>query len=444
MLLKFELENWTSFRDRTVFSCVATREKRHRGRLPRVQKFRMSVLPVAAIFGGNASGKTNFFRALAFARNFVVQGTKPDLAIPVKSFLLDKSFVSSATRFSFELLIDELVYELTFVVDTNNVLKESVTRISSAGETVLYERQGKAICFDGSLKSQKDSEQYLNFIHKGTRANELFLTKSVAQDVAMLKPVYTWFRDQLELIDPDTSFELFNLLVDEASPLANPVCSALAELDTGITGLTTKNVSLEDLGFPDKLYEDIRQKTKAGNTVLVKNHPRSEHYLLSTDSSGVMTAGRLVTLHSRADGSTIEFDLRNEADGTKRAIDLLPAFCILGNPGSNQVFVIDELDRSLHSLLTRKLLATYLQSCTATSRSQLIFSTHDLLLMDQDLLRRDEMWVAERGNDGCSTLYSFSEFAEMRYDKDIRRSYLQGRLGGIARLLYDKPSLPVS
>ena len=86
-------------------------------------------------------------------------------------------------------------------------------------------------------------------------------------------------------------------------------------------------------------------------------------------------------------------------------------------------------------MLTRRLLEAYLASCSAGSRSQLLLTTHDVLLMDQQLLRRDEMWVAERKPTGSSTLVSFAEYKDVRYDKDIRKSYLQGRLGGIPRIL---------
>ena len=127
--------------------------------------------------------------------------------------------------------------------------------------------------------------------------------------------------------------------------------------------------------------------------------------------------------------------MQQESDGTHRTIDLLPAFLEMADAGSNKVFVIDELDRSMHTLLTRSLLEKYLSGCGPLCRSQLLFTTHDVLLMDQELMRRDEMWVAERDRDGSSTLFSFSEYKDVRNDKDIRKSYLQGRLGGIPRIL---------
>src|SRR5664279_751886 len=118
-------------------------------------------------------------------------------------------------------------------------------------------------------------------------------------------------------------------------------------------------------------------------------------------------------------------------------MDLLPAFLSVANPASRRVYVVDELDRSLHTLLTRSLLESYLGCCSANSRAQFIFTTHDALLMDQHLLRRDEIWVTERRKDGSSALFSFSEFKDARKDNDIRKSYLQGRLGGVPRIFLD-------
>ena len=100
-----------------------------------------------------------------------------------------------------------------------------------------------------------------------------------------------------------------------------------------------------------------------------------------------------------------------------------------------KIYLIDELDRSLHTLLSQKLIGFFHASCSNNSRSQLILSTHDLLLMDQDIFRRDEMWVTERNTDGSSKLFSFSEYKELRNDKNLRKSYLQGRLGGIPKIL---------
>ena len=146
---------------------------------------------------------------------------------------------------------------------------------------------------------------------------------------------------------------------------------------------------------------------------------------------GELVARRLTTIHQGRDGQEIQFEMSQESDGSLRVIDLLPAFMDLADARTDRVYVIDEIDRSLHSLLVRQLLELFLESCSASTRSQLLFTTHDLLTMDQDLLRRDEMWVMERNLYGESALISFNEYKGIRSDKDIRKSYLQGRLGGV-------------
>jgi len=174
-------------------------------------------------------------------------------------------------------------------------------------------------------------------------------------------------------------------------------------------------------------------------TMRILTGPGNERFIV-TRKNGELLAKKLITYHPNLDGTESKFEMSQESDGSQRVIDLLPAFLMLSAAKSTKVIVIDEVDRSLHTVLTRRLLEMYLSSCSPESRAQLLFTTHDVLLMDQDLLRRDEMWVAERNADGVSNLFSFSEYKDVRYDKDIRKSYLQGRLGGIPRLI--SPSIP--
>ena len=98
------------------------------------------------------------------------------------------------------------------------------------------------------------------------------------------------------------------------------------------------------------------------------------------------------------------------------------------------MYVIDEIDRSLHSLLTWQLINAYLECCHADSRSQLLLATHDLLLMDQSLFRRDEIWLTERNREGRSELFSLNDFEGIRNEKDVLESYLRGKFGGIPKL----------
>ncbi|MDR1828871.1 MAG: ATP-binding protein [Methylobacteriaceae bacterium] len=430
MLISFTLENWMSFRDPVTFSMVATRERQHGDRLSKLGKYQTRLLPIAAIYGGNASGKTNFFKGIRFAQNLVVNGTKPDGTIPVEPFRLDTSQVGRPSRLKFELLIDETIYEFSFAMTREAIVEEKLTLVAGTSEKLLYQRREGRTDFDGSLPEK----QFLQFVFKGTRDNQLFLTNAISQKIDTFRPVYNWFKDTLQLVAPDSRFQPFERFFDEADPLYENMNDWLVHLDTGITHLGTEEIPFDNALLPEPLKAALQEDVREGETVHLQNVPLN-HSFVVTRKNGELLARKLVTFHSGGDDTRYKFEFRQESDGSRRVIDLLPAFLELSARGSNKVYLIDEIDRSLHTVLTRRLLEAYLAGCSGETRTQLLLTTHDVLLMDQRLLRRDEMWVTERNAAGASTLLSFSEFKDVRYDKDIRKSYLQGRMGGIPRIL---------
>ena len=428
MLIRFSAENWMSFREQATLSMLASKERQHGERLARIAKYNMRLLPITAIYGGNASGKTNFFQALNFVKEMVVKGTQPDRLIAVEPFRLDPSYADKPSRFIFELLIDGMVYEYSFAATRQRVVAEKLVEITYTQERILFDRKDDLPNFHESLAK----DNFLQFAFQGTRDNQLFLTNSVMQKVDRFKPIYNWFRDTLELIAPDSRFSHFEQFLQEDSPLYKVMNATLSQFDTGIKHLGGKEMPFDNLPFPEGIRTKLQEDIKDGDTVLVMASPMNERFTISR-SDGQLITKKLVAFHQRSDGVEVQFDMTKESDGSKRIIDLLPALLEIGSADSKKVCIIDEIDRSLHTLLTRQLLECYLSQCSANSRAQLLFTTHDVLLMDQDLLRRDEMWVTERDADGNSTIVSFSEYKDVRYDKDIRKSYLQGRLRGIPR-----------
>ncbi|MGM0653627.1 MAG: AAA family ATPase [Bacillota bacterium] len=429
MIISFSIENWMSYFERSTLSMVASRERQHNERVPRASKYALRLLPIASIYGGNASGKTNLFMALNFAKKFVVKGTAPDNLIPVEPFLLGDHENKQPSRFTFELFIDEMIYSFSFTVTRKEVLEEKLVLITSSSEKVLYERSKGKISFESSLKNNL----FLDFAFQGTRENQLFLTNSVSQNVDDFRPVYNWFKDTLQLIAPDSRFGPFEQFIDEEQPLFNCMNEKLMQLDTGIVRLGSEVLSFDNLPLPESVKTRLREEIKEGTTVTIHGVPMKQRYIV-TRKNNKLIAKKLITYHSNTEGKEIKFDIQNESDGSQRVIDLLPAFLDLLNKETSRVYVIDEIDRSLHTHLIKHLLETYLDSCSNESRSQLLFTTHDALLMDQQLLRRDEIWVTERDYFEKSTLFSFSEYKDIRFDKDIRKSYLQGRLGGVPNI----------
>lgn len=435
MLVNFSVENWMSFRDKTPLSMIASAERQHGKRVPKLAKYRTKVLPIAAIYGGNASGKTNLFEALRFARDMITGGVHPDELIPVKTFRLDSKIGETPTRFSFDLLIEGTVFEFSFAATQRTIVEERLVKIASSSEKTLYDRRGSRVDFHKSLAN----DQRLRFAFEGTQDNQLFLTNTVFQKIEAFKPVYDWFEYALLLIAPDTRLGPFSMISAEKDDFYAPMSKILPLLDTGITRLGGEKVPLSSIEMPEEWEAMLQKKLKEGMTFYVKEDQDNGDHIIITREDNRLIARKLVTFHAMPGGVEIKFDAQEESEGSQRIMDLLPAFLSLMAPKSQAVCVIDEIDRSLHALLIRQLVEQYLCGCSGDTRSQLLMTTHNTHLMDQKLLRRDEIWVAERDGFGASSLTCFSEYKDVRYDKDLRKSYLQGRLGGVPRILPEIP-----
>ncbi len=424
MLVEFRVQNWLSFRDEATLSMVASRERQHKERVPRSQKHKLNLLPIAAIYGGNASGKTNLFLALRFVRRLVVHGTQPDQQIHTIPFLLDEEFAEKPTVFSIQLLAGDDLYEYSFSVTKLAVLEET---LASEREGLLFARRnGRPVewCIE-----PEDLDR-LRFIAQGTRSNQLLLHNLIAQNHDMFRPIFNWFRDTLVTLDPTSRYRKFGRLVGTESEWKEKFEELLRGLDTNIDAIGEEVVPIESLMIPKEIL-DQELAELAEDQVLAGDIGPDRFTVSYVDGQPI--ARKLTAIHSSCKGKRVAFGLGMESDGSIRALDLIPAFLQLTELSHPRVYVIDEIGVRFHTHLTRHLLEFYLAACSEESRNQLLFTTHDILQMDQSLLRRDEMWLTERDYQGATTLYSVADFKH-RFDKDLRKQYLQGRLGGVPRL----------
>jgi AAA15 family ATPase/GTPase len=427
MLLRFSVENWMSFRDEATLDMVATREEQHSNHLAPIAKYGLKLLPVAAIYGANASGKSNLIKALAFAQKFITDPPKANAVIPINPFRLSKEPPELPTGFRFEILIGETIYEYRFSVTDDRVVQEELKQINKASEETLFRRlEGKLNPIDQFAENSAS-----RFAFEGTQDNQLYLTNSVSQKLEEFKPLYDWFAKSLFVILPNTRYGQLHEITDDNHPQFGRMTTRLHDLDSGIAAFRQIDIS-PDRTFPKGMIDSIAANLKEGQTLSLG--PLSGEGAFLRRKEGNVIARRLVSVHRSESGEEILFTFSEESDGTRRLLDLLPAFLFLEEELGPSTFVIDELDRSLHPNLTRNLIEHYLAQRTGSSHSQLIFTTHDTQLMTQDIFRRDEIWITERDKFGASKLVAFSEFKDVRKDKDIRRSYLQGRMGGVPRI----------
>ena len=431
MLINFTLNNWKSFRDSTTFSMVATRERQHRETLKDVRSLRASLLSTAVLFGKNAAGKSNLFQALSFCKWFVTRSTQtPNAQIPVNAFRFNTKSKEQATEFAFDLLIDEIKWSYSFAVTTTRVLSEQLECFAKRKGCVSYTRSYNLETDDYTYKygsALKNGQPLLDLIAQMTRPNQLFLTTSVYHNTDFFKPVYQWFNTVLRLISPVDTFSRLDLFTDHDQPSVEHFNAMLEEFQTGITRLKRKRVDLSQLQLPTTSLEHLSQELSDGNVVRISCNGKRLPFVL-TKQNGELLAEELVSVHKlNGTESEVDLPLEEESDGTRRIIDLLPAFMNLAATDQCRVYVIDELDRCLHSSATLNFLKGFRASRTNCKNSQLLFTTHDLQLMDQDLFRRDEIWIALRNiHLETSQVRRFSDIPNLRKDKTLLKSYLDG------------------
>ena len=255
----------------------------------------------------------------------------------------------------------------------------------------------------------------------------LALSHELCAESVIVEHVYRWFAGSLLVISPNTHYLGVEDFCSEGK-LAEMTVAYLQKFDTGIKMLEPRRVELSTL--PTPVVQDLSNNVRVGQVVRVQVAD-GEIFTVKRLTTGVLEVRRIYATHRMTTGGDIPFSMASESDGTRRMLDLIPAFAQLKSPGSRAVYVIDEIDRSLHYLVSRALVDEFIASCTGGTRSQLIFTTHDLLLMDQKLLRRDEMYVVDKSPDGESSLTDLRQFRGVRKDTDVRTRYLEGRFGGI-------------
>lgn len=441
MLIRLSIANHLSFSEPMEFSMCATLERQHSERIFRHGKTGLKLVPVAALFGGNASGKSNFYRSVLFLRRLVLsQPQTADEHIPVEPFRLDDGVSESKpTRFVIEILPDKVVYRLSVAVAREGVVEEQLEEIRGERRILIYSRNRAIGTKETNWRieplqrragSAADRE-FIAFKTRDTLPNQLLLGALRGKKMPVVDEVTTWFSEQLALMLPDSTFKLLEFNLPKIVGLREFCNDALRSADTGVFEIHPETVSWQDFPAPPELKEEIKKKLGDGEITFVLGSDRRRFSV--TCRNGQLHVSRLFTNHKSASGKLVRFELENESEGTLRFMDLLPAFFELVRPGRPKVFIIDELDRSLHSLLTRHLVESYLRLVGPDSRCQLVFTTHDVTLLDQKLLRRDEIWMIEKNPAGMSVLESLGGGGGMRYDRVLQKSYMGGALRGLPR-----------
>lgn len=444
MLIQFSVENFLSFKDKATFSLLATGDKSHPEHLLSNRRSAKSILRTAAIYGANASGKSNLVKAMAYARELILHDTPPDESIPSMPFRL-VSQPNHVSRFQFIFSYHGVEYSYGVKLNPEKILEEFLYGNPKGKEIPYFERitnENNEVEVEFGASLLRGRKAFLEFKAKDTRPNQLFLTSirsgNMKGNVQEIAPVIEWFRNVLTIIQAESSYSNLEIRTHRFQPFKQYLANFLSAADTGICDVSTDEMLLDwerDLPeMPVGIREEIaRSFSKPGDgaanpteyEVRILESSR-QRCLIRENTSGQLVLLRLLLRHQGEHGLTVDFPIEEESDGTSRIIHLIPILFDI-NQDHERVIVIDELDRRLHPHLSRMLVESALN---CPGNHQMIFTSHDTNLLNLDLLRRDEIWFVEKDKQGGSHAYSLAEF-KVRPDLQVEKGYLNGRFGAI-------------
>lgn len=408
MLLQFTVENFRSIKGRVDFSLEASSGKEHPENLVEIGKER--VLKGAAVFGANAAGKSNLFKALTAGIMTVRTSNIRQVGEPllyIHPFAFDKDSVQRATFFEFVFLHEGLKYVYGFSATRRRIETEYLYVYKTAKATTIFERAEEKYRFtNGALKKQLQP-----LVERNTE-NKLFLATSALWNCEETKAPLTWFHHGINTFDQNYESLLFSagqmIEADSDGALEKFMKNILREADVNISGYEYESQELvnPEINIPERLQ---------GLATF-----RQREY-------------RIKTVHEIAgeDGSRVQYklDLTEESRGAQSLFFFSPFIkrALL----TGETLCIDEFDAGLHPMLVSYLVGLFNNPEVNKSNAQLVISTHTVALLDLRKLRRDQIYFMDKNQEtGASELYSLDEFSP-RTREDICKSYMLGRYGSI-------------
>ena len=433
MLIRFTVKNFLSFKNDTEFSMIPDQgTKRNRHIIPAEGTSGIPLLQSGIIYGANAAGKSNLFKAINAARQIIIKPVEMGKPLPDLRFKLDPKCKTTHTTFEFEIRVGKKSYAYGFSFTPKEVTEEWLYRMGKSKDTLIFKRKKLAVQIAKNLPAKSKQEiKRLSFIADDLFPNQLFLTMANNRNIAALKTaapliaVFDWFKTSLTLLFPNTKYYGMPIFGGEHN-LSDVFDKILSGFDTGIRRTSFIEIPLERFykKVPKPVIEDIKSSLTSESKILLSGDDY-DTFLLSADDEHNLAVKELVTYH---DNSDVYFEMSEESDGTKRLTDLLPLFVNFFS-GRQTVIFIDELDRSLHTELSYKFMELFFEF--AEKRAiQCVISTHDTALLELKLFRKDEIWFAEKNKSGESKIYSLAQF-KPRDDLKLSKGYLNGRFGAI-------------
>jgi AAA15 family ATPase/GTPase len=428
MIIEFRVQNHRSFHKEQVLNLAASNydksclENLISPDLQGVNDLRL--IKAVALYGPNAGGKTNVLLALRFLRWLVVEsatGQKPEAKLPIEPFRLSKESLEMPTTLELTFVAENVRYELAVAVTKDRVVQERLVAYPNGRSQVWYDRvwNDEAKRYDWLPDKPADFQRDLGIVEK-TRENALFLSTAVQWNNTQVAPVYQWFSKKLKFLN-----------LSAEAPLPHNMTARMVSHSEESRKLISSVLRSADLGLMDV---EAREEAPEGEAVKFLGALKTFMREAGAPTDTLPDRFWQVTFqHEGKGGESFPINWIDESGGTRRFFSVLGPW--LDAVQNEQVLCVDELETSLHPSLAAELLRLLFKMTKANTRSQLLFTTHNPLLLDTSLLRRDQIWFADKNQAGESFLYPLTDY-KPRSDESLVRGYLSGRYGAVPFIPY--------
>lgn len=432
MLLGFKVKNYKSFDELTHFSMIAGRTRNFENHI--IHKNNLEILKFSALYGANASGKTNFTKAISYGKNLVLFGM--DGISPSEYFRVKEKNSKLPSYFEYEIEKEGKLYSYGFEINilSGIITSEWLIDMTKKTPTTIFERDAvnHKITSNIKFKNKKASAPLLSCMKEMENNNNIFFLNELSRRLLMagnpeaelvdFVNVFDFFVNDLQIIGQNEGIKYNYLtknkdnIIELLSKLGIDI-SKIEEVDSSLDEIKSKVGEFNYNSFIRNLNFLKNNTSKTGEAIRI----RDSIYIIRFDKTHTDVKA-LKIKHSYSD---TYFDTFEESAGTLRILELIDVLL-----AENKVFIIDEIDRCLHPSLTTKFIETFLES--KNKNVQLIITSHETKLLTFDTLRRDEVWFTEKGKNGDTILYSLEQFkSDARFDRKIDKAYLEGRYGAI-------------
>jgi hypothetical protein len=414
MLIEFSVTNFKSIKTTQTLSLVASSasELREQNCFTTSEQGVPFLLRSAAIYGPNASGKSNLLDAIDFMEGFVRNSSKEGLEgenIEVKPFLFDAVSRDEPSEFEVLFIQEGIRYQYGFAVNQTQVIHEWLIAYPEGRPQRWFEREFDAAAdkenwyFGSKFKGRK------SVLQETTRSNALFLSTAVQLNNELLKPVYNWFRQKLRTVGVGGYSPTYTTAKCKTETDKKRILELLNAADISIADINVEMKKFESTDLPPEMPEPLKELIR--NDLEGKEMPEVK-FLHAVEGTEELIA----------------LDSDDESVGTRKLFALAgPWLNVLDN---GYVLIVDELNNSMHPLMVRFLISLINNPQSNQKNAQLIFSTHDTSVLDNELFRRDQIWFTEKDTTNATRLYPLSDFTP-RKGEALEKGYLKGRYGAL-------------